>query len=177
MLERSAGSVAAIALLLAGCQRPRAQSSAADAGVTPVPSELAQLCRALPAGMAFSECNDPPASPNFADCRRFELRAVRADGAGPAVCPPPIALSITGYPGLAQSLELTAAIDDARPHRIDLRLARPLLPPSGNLAPGTLLGTLRFLPVKGSELLPGPGLRAYTNKLSILEASVLADGG
>ncbi len=145
------------------------EPSASSAPSPPVAPALLAVCEQLRDGMEFAECNTPPASPDFPDCRRFALSAPEA--MMPGGCPPgELSLSVTGYPGIAESFDVKVTTSAKPPYTLRLSLIRVVNPmPGERLAPNTLLAMMRFAPGKRTQLLPGPGLKRYTSKPVVLE--------
>lgn len=123
------------------------------------------ICARLRQGISFFECASPPRTHSYPDCRTFEFHDQGTN------CPPSeLALSISGYPGLSETLIVHVSIASAPRRSIKVDFARAI---NGSRNPGLKtgnnLGTLQINVQEPSTMLVGDGLQFYTRKRSILE--------
>jgi hypothetical protein len=141
---------------------PRARDNPERQGAG-IPVNSDPLCERLREGISFFECNDPPRTKEYPDCRTFVFQT---DSMG---CPPnELELSITGYPGLVERLRVRASSELSSARLFKLILSRVDPPPHGS-TPGSALATLEVDPDGRAIMVVGEGLRVYTRKKSVHE--------
>jgi hypothetical protein len=140
--------------------RPRDNPERQKAAI-PVNSD--PFCARLREGISFFECNDPPRTKEYPDCRAFVFQT---NSMG---CPPnELELSITGYPALVERLRVRASSESSSARLFKLILSRVDPPPYGT-TPETALAILEVDANGKATMVVGEGLRGYTRKKSVHE--------
>lgn len=172
------------AVLTLACGRngpPKSNESARDDSVAasaapvvsvspPASSETAatsedDVCTRLRGGLSFAECNNPPRTKDYPDCRTFAVE--QSDSGCPAR---ELVLNITGYPGLAEKFRLQPSRVAGSKTSLALTLVRIDAQTRGaNLAPGKVVAVLQIDVDKPARLIVGESLRVFTGKKSIVE--------
>lgn len=123
------------------------------------------FCARLREGLLFTECNNPPRTKDYPDCRTFAF-----DQSDSACSSRELVLNITGYPGLAEKLRVQASTVDGSTTSVELTLVRTGTETRGrSFTVGTPVGMLELSTDKPAKLIIGKALGIYTDKESILE--------
>jgi hypothetical protein len=153
-------------------ERPIASVAPRVSSESPNKEPIAELqrdpvCARLREGISFFECNDPPRTKEYPDCRTF---AFQADVTG---CPPEeLDLSIVGYPGLAEKFRVRASSERGSSRGLTITLVRTSTQTRDHgLIVGARLAVLDIDANRPAKMLVGAGLHAYTLKKTIGQQS------
>lgn len=156
---------------------PAATPVVQRAAQSEISSPSSALCEALVGGVTFLECTNPPRTRDYPDCRTIGVSTESHE------CPPRhVVVDITGYPGIAKTIQGDASIVSGHPGNIRV-LSREGENLDSNSRGTTLLATIETAPNKPTRMLVGPGLRKYIRSSLLSETKsdasglVLTDGG
>lgn len=158
--------------------KPPAATSVLERAVQPeISSPSSALCDALVGGITFLECTNPPRTRDYPDCRTIGVSTESHE------CPPRhVVIDITGYPGIAKSIQGDTSIVSGHPGNIRV-LSREGESLDSNRRGTALLATIETAVNNPTRLLVGPGLRQYVRSIFLSETKsdsggpILTDGG
>jgi len=131
----------------------------------PTESAPDPICERLFGGLRFVECSAVPRTHDYPDCRTVNVSSPDRR------CPlSRVVLDITGYPGIAKVIQVSA-VPASGPLRRVMLFSNAHSSKKASERAGVLMATLDFEKEQAATMLVGPGLSAYTKRRSINEAS------